>query len=221
MDRPRFDRRALSHVRATSRYGGPSSVRSDWRLGLPVLAGADVVLREVEPGDAAALHELLTTAEVARFMSAPPDSSQGFEPFISWVHRERAAGRHACFAVVPAGESSAAGLFQVRALEPGFGTAEWGFAIGSRFWGGGVFLQAARLVVDFAIETLSVHRLEARAAVSNGRGNGALRKLGAVQEGVLRRSFTRHGRHIDQVLWSILADDWRQARTIGPAGVIH
>jgi len=29
------------------------------------------------------------------------------------------------------------------------------------------------------------HRLEARAAVANGRGNGALRKVGAVQEGVV------------------------------------
>ena len=45
--------------------------------------------------------------------------------------------------------------------------------------------------------------------MANGRGNGALRKLGAVQEGVLRRSFLRHGHYHDQVLWSILANgDW-------------
>ena len=49
-------------------------------------------------------------------------------------------------------------------------------------------------------------------AVGNGRGNGALRKIGAVQEGVLRRSFLRHGQYHDQVLWGILADDWRLQR---------
>jgi RimJ/RimL family protein N-acetyltransferase len=53
-----------------------------------------------------------------------------------------------------------------------------------------------------------VHRLEARAAVQNGRGNGALRKLGAVHEGILRRSFLCNGEYLDQALWSILADDW-------------
>ena len=56
---------------------------------------------------------------------------------------------------------------------------------------------------------IGVHRLEARAAVQNGRGNGALRKVGALQEGILRKSFLRNGEHLDQVLWTILADDWR------------
>jgi RimJ/RimL family protein N-acetyltransferase len=36
-------------------------------------------------------------------------------------------------------------------------------------------------------------------------------KLGAVQEGVLRRSLTTSdGQRLDQVLWSLLDDDWRQ-----------
>ena len=72
-------------------------------------------------------------------------------------------------------------------------------------------------MVDFAVETLGVGRLEARACVANGRGNGALRKLGAVQEGVLRRSFLKNGQFLDQMLWSILADEWRQAKAaVGP-----
>ena len=48
--------------------------------------------------------------------------------------------------------------------------------------------------------------------MANGRGNGALRKLGAVQEGVLRRSFLKNGQFLDQMLWSILAEEWRQAK---------
>ena len=100
---------------------------------------------------------------------------------------------------------TAVGLFQVRQLEPGFATAEWGFAIGLGILGHGhCSWTPAQMVVDFAIETLGVSRLEARAAVANGRGNGALRKLGAVQEGVLRRSFMKNGQYLDQVLWSIL-----------------
>jgi RimJ/RimL family protein N-acetyltransferase len=82
-------------------------------------------------------------------------------------------------------------------------------------------MDGARLVLDFAFDTVGVHRLEARSAVVNGRGNGALRKLGAVQEGVLRRSFRKDGSQMDQALWSILADDWRQAKTIWHPVIVH
>ena len=126
-----------------------------------------------------------------------------------WANRERAAGNYACFAIVPHGMDTAVGLFQVRQLEPGWGTAEWGFALGSAFWGTGIFSEGSQMVLEFVFETVGVHRLEARAAIENGRGNGALQKVGAVQEGVLRRSFLRDGQYMDQALWAILADDWR------------
>ena len=41
-----------------------------------------------------------------------------------------------------------------------------------------------------------------------------VRKIGAVQEGVLRRSFLRNGEYLDQVLWTVLEEDWRRAKVI-------
>ena len=200
--------------------GGPVAngvTTTNWRQALPVLTGGGVTLRELTLADAPALLAMLATEEVSRFISPPPTTVQGFERFIAWTHQQRAAGLYVCFAVVPDGMTTAIGLFQVRSLEPGFQTAEWGFALGSAFWGTGAFIEGARVVVDFAIDTIGVHRHEARAAVQNGRGNGALRKVGAVHEGVLRRSFLRNGQYLDQALWSILDTDWRQAKAVwGP-----
>ena len=199
----------------------PAEVQeSDWRKQLPLIPGRGVTLRELRTGDAPALLELLATGEVAKFISPPPTTVEGFERFISWAQQEQRAGRYACFAVVPEGMTTAVGIFQLRQLEPQFGTAEWGFALGRAFWGSGIFATAARLVVDFAFETVGVHRLEARAAVGNGRGNGALSKIGAVKEGMLRRSFLRHGQYHDQVLWSIVREDWRRAKAVW-GDVIH
>ena len=198
-----------------------ATVTSDWREALPVMNGSSVTLRELELGDAASLLAMLTTEEVSRFISPPPATVQGFERFITWACAERAAGRYACFAIVPHGMTTAIGLFQVRQLEPGFESAEWGFAMGSEYWGTGTFIDGAKMVIDFAVETLKVRRLEARACVANGRGNGALRKLGAVQEGVLRRSFLKNGQYLDQMLWSILSEEWRQAKAVWGNGVIH
>jgi ribosomal-protein-alanine N-acetyltransferase len=189
-------------------------ISSDWRDRLPVLTAERVVLRELRASDAASLFALLTTEEVARFISPPPSSVEGFERFIAWTLRQRSAGTYACFAVTLKGFDTAIGIFQIRELEPGFGSAEWGFAIGSAFWGTGVFQEGADLVLDFAFETLGVHRLEARAAVLNGRGNGALLKAGAVQECVLRKSFVHGGRKLDQVLYSILEEDWRASSDV-------
>ena len=205
--------RTATRVTATSITTPSATVTtSDWKAGLPVMTGTGFTLRELRLEDAASLLAMLTTEEVSRFISPPPTTVEGFERFIMWALRERAAGNYACFAVVPAGMDTAIGIFQVRSLEPGFGTAEWGFALGSSFWGTGVFVDGASLILDFAFDVIGARRLEARAAVANGRGNGALRKLGAVQEGVLRRSFVRNGQYHDQVLWGILAEDWRQQR---------
>lgn len=198
------------------------TTRSDWRNGLPVLTGRQVVLRELRASDAPSLLAMLTTDEVTRFISPPPTTVEGFERFIAWTHRMRTAGSYACFAVTLAGYDTAIGIFQVRELEPGFGTAEWGFAIGSPFWGTGVFRDGAELILEFVFDTIGVHRLEARAAVQNGRGNGALLKIGAVQEGLLRKSFLRNGQYLDQALWAIVEDDWRARDASAPSRtVVH
>lgn len=185
----------------------------DWHFGLPTLRGEKVTLRDVRKSDAEALLAMLTTEEVAEFVSPLPRTVEGFDSFISEVHNERLLGHSFCFGIVPDGYEDAIGLFQVRQLEPGFGSAEWGFAIGSPFWGTGVFLDGARAVIDFSFGVVGVHRLEARSIASNARGNAALRKVGALQEGILRRAFQRDGRYFDQILWSILKDDWRQTKT--------
>jgi RimJ/RimL family protein N-acetyltransferase len=190
----------LAHVPLTQMTVSPvpPSVTTDWRRVMPVLSNGVLTLRELRISDAEALLDLLSSEEVSRFISPPPTTVEGFEKFILWARSEREAGRYVCFAVVPHGMDTAIGLFQVRQLEAGFASGEWGFALGSAFWGTGMFIDAGQLVVDFAVETLNVGRLEARACVANGRGNGALRKLGAVQEGVLRRSFLKNGEFLDQ-----------------------
>jgi RimJ/RimL family protein N-acetyltransferase len=185
---------------------------ADWTTGLPVLKGRKMMLRELVKTDALSLLSMLSSEEVAKFISPPPTTPQGFERFIAWAYRERQAGNQFTFGMVPEGCDHAVGLVQVRAIAPRFSVAEWGFAVGSPFWGTGLFLASARMTLDFAFQHTAVNRLEARAVVQNGRGNGALRKLGAVQEGVLRGSLLKDGKYLDQIMWSIISQDWFQAK---------
>ena len=64
-----------------------------------------------------------------------------------------------------------------------------------------------------------MHRLEARAALKNGRGNGALRKLGAVQEcvGDARQGFVERDRGAD-FMRQAQAQRFRGRQVKGTAG---
>ncbi|MEZ5286102.1 MAG: GNAT family protein [Vicinamibacterales bacterium] len=183
-----------------------------WREGLPTLVGTGLVLRELRVEDAPNLAGLLTAENVAKFLAPPPRTASGVRRFVRWTHRKRAEGRYLCFGIVPAGSEHAVGFFQIRSTDGGFETAEWGFVLGRPYWGSGLFVEGAHLLLRFAFDTLGVRRLEARAVAENGRANGALRKLGAVEEGVLREAITIEGREYDMTMWSILGRDW-QART--------
>lgn len=219
MDRTRF--RSAGEQTATATMPEPRQTpMGDWCRDLPVMAGAQVTIRPLRRDDAHSLFAMLGGDEVGRFISPPPSTVAGYEAFIENDHRSREQGQSFCFAIVPEGTDVAIGLIQVRRLDGGFETAEWGFALGSAFWGTGLFVDAAQLVLQFAFDVVGVQRMEARAVAINGRGNGALRKLGAIQEGVLRRSFQREGQRQDQVLWSILADEWNP-RPMRLAARIH
>ena len=195
--------------------------RRNWREELPTLQGGRVVLRQMRVDDAAALFAMVTPQEVSRFISAPPANVPGFELFIARSIAQQRSGGLACFVVTLRGHDTAIGLFQVRELEPRFRSAEWGFALGSPFWGRGLFEEAAELVMRFAFDTLGVHRLEARAAVMNGRGNRALQKVGAVAEGVLRQAFLCGSEYVDQVVYGIVESEWRAARSTACSTTIH
>src|SRR5688500_19835808 len=92
-------------LRAENRRVAPSIavVSSDWKEKLPTLSAGDLTLRELRLSDAQPLLAMLTTAEVSRFILAPPTTVEGIERFIIWAHSERAAGRYVCFAIVPTG----------------------------------------------------------------------------------------------------------------------
>lgn len=185
----------------------------DWRRGLPVLRGPDVTLRELKASDAPSLLEHLSTSSVLRYISAPPSSLDGFRRFILRSRNERRRGTRLCLGVVPERRSTPLGIAQIWAIEPDFSTAEWGFVLGETSWGTGLFAASARLLLDFAFGSLGVQRLEMRVVEGNDRGNHAVRRLGATREGRLRCGFKCGETFADQIMWSILANEWSAHRS--------
>jgi RimJ/RimL family protein N-acetyltransferase len=185
----------------------PLTDKTTWRNELPTLTGRMVTLREPAAQDLGPLVDLLSLGDASRF-GLEDASEVAVHEFLERVVRERASGIAFTYVITLSGARAVAGLVQVRQLDPSFEAAEWECTIAPSARGRGLFVEAARLVGSFAFGSIGAHRLEARVLLQNGRANGALRKLGAVQEGILRRSVRRDGEYFDQVLWSILKEDW-------------
>jgi ribosomal-protein-alanine N-acetyltransferase len=163
------------------------------------------------------LVDLLSLGDATRFALDEPVSEVALQQLIERIARDRAAGRAFTYVITLTATRTVIGLLQVRQLDPGFEAAEWECTLAPSWRGSGVFVEAARLVGSFAFGSVGANRLEARVPVRDGRANGALRKLGAVQEGILRRSLRLGGEYLDQVLWSMLKEDWGEHWiSIGP-----
>jgi RimJ/RimL family protein N-acetyltransferase len=182
--------------------------KQDWRQELPILTSRLVALREPATEDLDAIVNLLAISDASRFAIDEPITEDSVDAFITKARHERSAGISLTYAVVLVATGALVGMVHVRQLDPLFEAAEWEMTLLPSVRGTGVFLETARLIGSFAFNVLATHRLEARVLVQNGRANGALRKLGAVQEGLLRRAVRRGGDWFDQVLWSVLKDDW-------------
>lgn len=190
---------------------------TNWKAELPTLVLRHVTLREPEARDFFAIVSLLTLPDATRFGLEEPISERAVHLLLDRIVRERAAGHAFTYVVVLGAAQNVVGFLQVRQLDPAFEAAEMEITLAPAARGTNVFVDVGRLVGSFAFGPVGAHRLELRVPLQNGRANGAMRKLGAVQEGILRRSIRREGRYLDQALWSILKEDWGDHWTpIGP-----
>src|SRR5262249_42031551 len=85
----------------TAAIPAPMVVDGDWTDQLPVLKGRKLMLRELVRSDAVSLLSMLSTEEVAKFISPPPTTADGFAKFIRWAQRERKLGNQFTFGMVP------------------------------------------------------------------------------------------------------------------------
>lgn len=70
------------------------------------------------------------------------------------------------------------------------------------------------LLLQFAFEDLSVNRIEFCTDIRNTHSAGAIKKLGAVQEGILRQHMILEDGFVrDSIVFSIIQSDWPQLKS--------
>jgi ribosomal-protein-serine acetyltransferase len=101
----------------------------------------------------------------------------------------------------------------------GFHRVDWenlstsiGYWIAEAGQGRGTVTRAVAALVDHAFGVWNLNRVEIHAGVENERSRAIPRRLGFVEEGVLRQVERLGDRFIDHVVYAVLAQDWPRSR---------
>lgn len=62
---------------------------------------------------------------------------------------------------------------------------EFGYGLGVKYWGTGMFQEAAQAAINFGFSTLNLRKIQVLTRAKNIRSVNALKKLGFQQEGIL------------------------------------
>ena len=80
------------------------------------------------------------------------------------------------------------------------------------YWNGGYATEAMRIIIDFMFKERGMNRIVANALDYNHASIRMLEKCGYKIEGILRQSVYKNGRYNNQVVMSLLKEDYDNAR---------
>lgn len=78
--------------------------------------------------------------------------------------------------------------------------------------GRGLVTRAIGVLIDFAVEQRGIQRIEWIASAGNTPSLNVARRLGMTRDGVRRQAYPYRGVWHDLEVWSVLAQEWRDAR---------
>ncbi len=175
------------------------------------LTGHGVRLVPVGPEHASALFALVDPGLWAGMVTPPPASAAVVADSIEAARS--APGRYA-FAVLDDATGEVRGQTSFYDVVPEQERCEIGHTFYGRAWWGGRTNPAAKLLLlGHAFETWGMYRVALRADARNTRSIGAITRLGAVPEGVLRgHRIAADGTRGDTAYFSILREEWPAIR---------
>jgi RimJ/RimL family protein N-acetyltransferase len=134
--------------------------------------------------------------------------------YIETALEEQTAGRSLPFVIVARPEGRVVGSTRYGNIDRQHRRVEIGWTWVAAAWQRTpINTEAKRLLLGHAFETLGCVRVEFKTDRLNEQSRAALRRIGAVEEGILRRHMiTDTGRWRDSVYYSIVAEEWPTIR---------
>jgi RimJ/RimL family protein N-acetyltransferase len=173
-------------------------------------------LVNLEPLSRTHTRELLAVVpdeRIWRFLTSCASTEDSLELYIAEALKDREAGTSVPFVVRWRDSGALVGSTRLK----DYSRLHQRVTVGSWFvpavWGKGANTESKLLLLNLAFDQLGCVRVEFNTDSRNLRSRAALKGLGAVEEGMLRSwGVTREGERRDNVVFSILQQEWPEAR---------
>ena len=178
------------------------------------LQGTHVRLEPLELRHVAALASVALDPELWRLTVAPIASEADLRTYVQTALRDRDAGLALPFATVDARTGRAIGSTRFANASARDRRVEIGWTWIGRDWQRtAINTEAKYLMLRHAFDTLRCVRVELKTDARNERSRNAILRIGAREEGTLRRHMlVQGGRWRDTVYFSILDHEWPAVR---------
>lgn len=172
----------------------------------PIIRGTRVTLRPIVAADADAMFTGLDDPEAKRLTGTHQEFTR--EVIEQWATSRIEQDDRLDMAIIDAASGDWAGELAINDWDADNRSCGIRIAVDAAYRDRGVGTEAMRLAIDYVFESLPIHRLSLEVFAFNPRAIAVYRKLGFVQEGVLRDALFWDGEFHDTILMSILRPDW-------------
>jgi N-acetyltransferase len=179
-----------------------------------ILEDAIVRLRPLAEADVDALTAIGIDPAIWEWVPTPVRTREDMQRYVANALAEQAKGSACPFVIEDVAHGAVVGCTRYGAIEPQHRRLEIGWTwIEPPFQRTPINTHAKWLLLRHAFEELGAHRVELKTDALNARSRAAILRLGAKEEGVLRKHvITASGRIRDTVYYSILDTEWPEVR---------
>ena len=177
--------------------------------------GELVIVEPLAPGHEAGLIAAASEPEIFAWMpvdmASSPDAVRGW---LATALENAQAGREVPFAILRRDDGAVLGSTRFLELRFEHLRVEIGWTwLARAAWSTGANVESKLLLLGHALERVGLRRVEFKTDARNERSRGALTKLGAQFEGILRKHMVvRGGAPRDSAYFSVIDDDWADLR---------
>lgn len=179
-----------------------------------ILETDKVKLRPLEQKDISPFSELVKETSIWKYFTYELNETGQLEKWVGIAINEREKGIRIPFTIIEKSTKTITGSSSYGSISYYDKRIEIGWSwLGTQFQGTGINFHAKFCLLNYAFEILQFERVEIKTDNLNERAKQGLRKIGAIDEGVLRSHMQMpKGRRRDSVYFSIIKDEWPAVR---------
>jgi RimJ/RimL family protein N-acetyltransferase len=188
----------------------PAAMTSEMVITPVVLEGRHLRLEPLTPAHHADLCEVGLDPDLWRWIPIPVRTPEDMSIYIETALAEQASGRSLPFAQIEQATGKAIGSTRYMNIETAHRRVEIGSTWIAPAWQRtAINSESKYLLLKHAFEVLGCMRVELKTDSLNERSRAAIRRIGAIEEGIFRNHMIVHtGRIRHTVYYSIVDSEW-------------